>query len=185
VNYASKEEQETSDLSRRLERGSELLFLLQEWYDHLPSQYNPLPMISDTTVFPHIWVHPPSYAAALQIHSLARVLVILHRPSSGGLDDYRAAQKLLTLSVNTICGIARTVDESDQAASIVSLHCVFGGMSLGHPGGLADETLLTPFTSTSSWHVCVYPSRTIGAVGSLGFLPEAGAMAVEISAERT
>ncbi|OKO99675.1 hypothetical protein PENSUB_8328 [Penicillium subrubescens] len=135
VNYASKEEQETSDLSRRLERGSELLFLLQEWYDHLPEEYSPLPMASGTTVFPHIWIHPPSYAAALQIHSLARVLVILHRPSSGGLDDYRAAQKLLTLSVNTICGIARTVDESEQAASIVSLHCVFGGKSLDHPDG--------------------------------------------------
>jgi hypothetical protein len=132
VNYASKEERETSDLSRCLERGSELLFLLQEWCDHLPAEYSPLPMATDMAVFPHIWVHPPSYAAALQIHSLARVLVLLHRPSSGGLDDYRAAQKLLTLSVNTICGIARTVDETDQAASIVSLHCVFGGKSL-HP----------------------------------------------------
>jgi hypothetical protein len=135
VNYASKEEQETSDLSQRLERGSELLFSLQEWYDHLPPEYSPLPMAPSTTVFPHIWIHPPSYAAALQIHSLARVLVILHRPSCGGLDDYRAAQKLLTLSVNTICGIARTIDESDQAASIVSLHCVFGGKFLDHPDG--------------------------------------------------
>lgn len=127
VNYASKEEQETPDMTRRLERDSELLFLLQDWYDYLPLEYSPLPSTSDTAVFPHIWIHPPSYAAALQIHSLARVLVILHRPSSGGLEDYRAAQKLLTLSVNTICGIARTRDESDQAASIVSLHCVFGG----------------------------------------------------------
>lgn len=135
VNYASKEEQETSDLSQRLERGSELLFSLHEWYDHLPPEYSPLPMAPSTTVFPHIWIHPPSYAAALQIYSLARVLVILHRPSSGGLDDYRAAQKLLTLSVNTICGIARTIDESDQAASIVSLHCVFGGKFLDHPDG--------------------------------------------------
>lgn len=119
VNYASKEEQETYDFSRRLERGSELLFLLQEWYDNLPAEYSPLRIASATTVFRRIRIHPPSYAAALQIHSLARVLVILHRPSSGGLDDYRAAQKLLTLSVNTICGIVQTVDESDQAASIV------------------------------------------------------------------
>lgn len=85
---------------------SELFFLLQEWYDHLPAEYSPLPTASELMVFPHIWVHPPSYAAALQIHSLARVLVILHRPSSGGLDDYRSAQKLLILSVNTIRGIA-------------------------------------------------------------------------------
>lgn len=156
VNYASKEEQETSDLTRRLERGSELLFLLQEWHDHLPSEYNPLPLKSDTAVFPHIWIHPPSYAAALQIHSLARVLVILHRPSSGGLDDYRAAQKLLTLSVNTICGIARTVDESDQAASIVSLHCVFGGKCIHHSGDFADGSLLIAVSFISSRYVCIY-----------------------------
>lgn len=185
VNYASKEEQETSDLSRRLERGSELLFLLQEWYYHLLSEYNPLPMASETAVFPQIWVHPPSYAAALQIYSLARVLVALHRPSSGGLDDYRAAQKLLTLSVNRICGIARTVDELDEAANIVSLHCVHDGMSLGRFGLFANnEQLLNAFPFVFSCHVCVYTSRTIGAVGSLGFLSEAGAMALETSAGR-
>lgn len=127
VNYASKEEQEASDISRRLERGSELLFMLQEWSSHLPPEYSPLPTISDIQNFPPIWIHPPHYGAALQVHSLARVLVILHRPSSGGLEDYRAAQKLLTLSVNTICGIARAVDDTDTAANLVSLHCLFGG----------------------------------------------------------
>ncbi|KAJ5297250.1 uncharacterized protein N7443_008143 [Penicillium atrosanguineum] len=126
VNYASKEEQDTSDLSRRLGRGSELLYLLQEWYDHLPSEYNSLPIVSHTDTFPPIWVHPSPYAAALQIYSLARILVILNRPSTGGFEDYRAAQKLLTMSVNTICGIARTIDEQDHPASIVSLQCLFG-----------------------------------------------------------
>lgn len=127
VNYASKEEEKASDLERRLERGSELLYMLQEWHDHLPPEYSPLPVISSIETFPPIWVHPPPYAGALQIHSLARILVVLHRPSSGGLDDFRAAQKLLTLSVNTICGIARSVDSRDHAANIVSLHTLFGG----------------------------------------------------------
>ncbi|KAJ5735013.1 fungal-specific transcription factor domain-containing protein [Penicillium malachiteum] len=134
VNYASKEEQGASDLERRLDRGSELLFMLQEWHAHLPLEYNPLPVVSSTEIFPPIWVHPPSYAAALQVHSLARILVTLHRPSSGGVEDFRAAQKLLTLSVNTICGIARSVDENDQAANIVSLHTIFGaGMCVSTP----------------------------------------------------
>ncbi|KAJ5293585.1 hypothetical protein N7508_008406 [Penicillium antarcticum] len=126
VNYASKEEQDTMELSRRLERGSELLYLLQQWYEHLPPEYGPLPGLSETQIFPPIWIHPSPYAASLQVHSLSRILVILHRPSSGGLEDYRAAQKLLTLSVNTICGIARTVDSEDSAASLISLQCVFG-----------------------------------------------------------
>ncbi|KAJ5818079.1 hypothetical protein N7474_003670 [Penicillium riverlandense] len=127
VNYASKEEIETSNMAQRLERGSELLYMLQEWHDALPQDFSPLPIISHTEPFPPIWVHPPSYAAGLQIHSLARVLVILHRPSSGGYQDYRAAQKLLALSMNTICGIARTVDKAENAASLVSMHCLFGG----------------------------------------------------------
>jgi hypothetical protein len=129
VNYASKEEQDTMELSRRLERGSELLYLLQQWHDYLPPEYSPLPGLSDVETFPPIWVHPSPYAASLQVHSLSRILVILHRPSSGGLEDYRAAQKLLTLSVNIICGIARTVDSGDTAASLTSLQCVYGGRS--------------------------------------------------------
>ncbi|KAJ5692774.1 hypothetical protein N7462_002197 [Penicillium macrosclerotiorum] len=134
VNYSSQEEQETTDISRRLERGSELLFMLQEWYDCLPTEYNSLPTSSKVDIFPPIWVHPSHYAAALQVHSLARILVILHRPSSGGLQDYRAAQKLLTLSVNIICGIARTIDKNDDAASLVSIHCLFGaGMCVYTP----------------------------------------------------
>jgi hypothetical protein len=127
VNYASREEQDTIELPRRLERGSELLYMLQQWHEQLPCEYNPLPIVSKPQIFPPIWVHPASYAAALQAHSLARILVILHRPSSGGLQDYRAAQKLLTLSVNTICGIARCVDPIDSAASVSSLQCIFGG----------------------------------------------------------
>ncbi|KAJ5749375.1 uncharacterized protein N7511_011071 [Penicillium nucicola] len=126
VNYASKEEQDSMELSRRLERGSELLYLLQQWHDYLPPEYSPLPRLSETRTFPPIWVHPSPYAASLQVHSLARILVILHRPSSGGLEDYRAAQKLLTLSVNIICGIAQTVDYEDSAAILTSLQCVFG-----------------------------------------------------------
>jgi hypothetical protein len=127
VNYASKEETETSTMAQRLERGNELLYMLQEWHDALPLDFDPLPIASHIETFPPIWVHPPSYAAGLQVHSLARVLVILHRPSSGGYQDYRAGQKLLALSMNTICGIARTVDKADNAASLVSLHCLFGG----------------------------------------------------------
>ena len=137
VNYASKEEEEASELERRLDRGSELLFLLQEWHECLPPEYSPLPSASEIQTVPPIWVNPPSAAAALQIHSLARILVILHRPSSGGLDDYRAAQHVLALSVSTICGIARSVDEDDDGANIVSLNCLFGGKKLN------EQTFLT------------------------------------------
>ncbi|XHF98554.1 hypothetical protein AWENTII_002103 [Aspergillus wentii] len=125
VNYASKEE-EQSDLTSRLDKGGELLFLLQQWHDNLPPEYRPLTCCSsDDAVFPPIWVNPPSYAAALQMHSLAMILVIVHRPSAGGIENYRAAQQMLAGALGTICGIARSVDEDDDAANMISLHCLF------------------------------------------------------------
>ncbi|KAE8131633.1 hypothetical protein BDV38DRAFT_290004 [Aspergillus pseudotamarii] len=114
INYASKEEEKASNIEHRLDWGNKLLFLLQEWHETLPPAYSPLPSVSKIEIFPPIWVNPPSYAAALQIHSLALILVILHRPSSSDLDDYRAAQHMLAVSVSTICGIARSVDENDD-----------------------------------------------------------------------
>lgn len=62
------------------------------------------------------------------MHSFARILVILNRPPVGGLEDHQAAQKLLTSSVNTICGIARTIDADDLAAGLAALPCLFVGM---------------------------------------------------------
>ncbi|PYI18943.1 Zn(II)2Cys6 transcription factor [Aspergillus violaceofuscus CBS 115571] len=134
INYASQEETMSKDIQSRLERGNELLCMLQEWQDHLPAEFNPLPTVQYTDVFPPIWVHPPPYAAALQIHSLAKILVISHRPPTGDFQDYRAAQKILTTAVNTICGIARTVAEDELAGGLTALQCLFGaGMNVHAP----------------------------------------------------
>ncbi|KAK9847437.1 hypothetical protein MYU51_018745 [Penicillium brevicompactum] len=121
-----EEERDTMDMPRRLERGSELLYMLQQWHEHLPHEFNALPTVAGAGVFAPIWVHPPNYAAALQAHSLARILVILHRPSSGSLQDQGAAQKLLTFSVNTICGIASAIDPEDTTSSLSTLPFIFG-----------------------------------------------------------
>ncbi|KAL4895296.1 Zn(II)2Cys6 transcription factor [Aspergillus ambiguus] len=153
VNYASREECETKSMQQRLDRGNELLYMLQEWQNCLPPEFGPLPIAQKSEVFPPIWVHPPAYAAALQVHSLARVLVILHRPSIGGLQDYRAAQGLLSISVNTICGLARTVSEDDDAGSLVSLNCLFGaGMSVSTPHERAELLdLIETFQKRVRW----------------------------------
>ena len=91
--------------------------MLQEWQDYLPREFTPLPVNRAAQVnvtFPPVWIHPPPYAAAVQLHSLARILVVLHRPSIGGLQDYRAAQRLLAASVSTVCGIARMVKKDNN-----------------------------------------------------------------------
>ncbi|KAJ5598956.1 hypothetical protein N7450_000023 [Penicillium hetheringtonii] len=80
VNYISQEEKK-ENATWRAERGNELLRSLQDWREALPKEYNPLPLTSNETVFPLIWVNPTSYAAALQVQSLALILVIQHHPS--------------------------------------------------------------------------------------------------------
>ncbi|KAE8387880.1 hypothetical protein BDV23DRAFT_185885 [Aspergillus alliaceus] len=48
INYASREESQSTDM----ERGSELIYMLQEWQDSLPRQFSPLPVPSNSDVFP-------------------------------------------------------------------------------------------------------------------------------------
>lgn len=171
INYASREESESTDIQQRLERGNELLFMLQEWQDYLPREFSPLPVNQTSDIFPPIWIHPPPYAAAVQLHSLARILVVLHRPSIGGLQDYRAAQRLLSASVSTVCGVARMIKEDDMAASLVSLNCLFGG----NP----SPPLLT-WTCTDdmfSRNECPRSPRTNGVTGSHRKLSTAGPLA--------
>ncbi|KAJ5082306.1 hypothetical protein N7532_011349 [Penicillium argentinense] len=131
INYVSKEEQE-QDPTRRMDRGNELLHLLHQWHNALPPEYCPLPMTTKGELFPSIWVNPPSYAAALQIHSLAVILVTLHHPTSRDIEGYQAAQNMLAVSIETICGIARSVEEDDFGANIVSLNCLVGAAMCIH-----------------------------------------------------
>lgn len=126
VNYISQEERQ-EDSAWRADRGDELLYLLQEWRDTLPLEYNPLPLTSDSNVFPAIWVNPASYAAALQTQSLALILVVLHHPSLGAIGNDQRPKQMLTAAVNTICGIARCVRAGDIGANLVSLKCLYGG----------------------------------------------------------
>jgi hypothetical protein len=126
VNYASEEERR-EDSVRRATRGNELLHLLQEWRERLPPEYHPLPSVSNDQIFPSIWVNPASCAAALQIQSLALILVVLNHPSPSTFSDFGGVQHILAVSVSIICGIARSVNADDDGANMISLNCLFGG----------------------------------------------------------
>ncbi|KEY72945.1 hypothetical protein S7711_07908 [Stachybotrys chartarum IBT 7711] len=56
--------------------------------------------------FPPIWIHPSSHAGAIQTQHFARIVLLLHMPTIGGLADYSARQRQLAESVDVICGIA-------------------------------------------------------------------------------
>ncbi|CAI7645590.1 unnamed protein product [Penicillium pancosmium] len=124
VNYISEEERQEGTV-RRSDRGNELLQMLKEWREALPSEYNPLPLTSEEDIFPAIWINPASYAAALQIQSLSLVLVVLQYPSLGFTVNDRRPKHILTAAMSTICGIARSAHADDMAANLVSMNCLY------------------------------------------------------------
>ncbi|TLS25666.1 hypothetical protein PpBr36_07610 [Pyricularia pennisetigena] len=70
-----------------------------------------------------IWIHPPQFAAAMQVYSFAKILVTLNRPATGDFDDHTRAE-ILSESAATICGIA--MELKDQSCQIMSAKCLFG-----------------------------------------------------------
>lgn len=127
VNYCSKEESDVEDIQNRITRGNELMRFLHEWRQQLPLEFDPLPETCGGGIFPPIWVHPPSFACALQMYSLAKILVVVHRPSIGGLYDYRSNQKILNESLAMICGVSKTIADHDTASSLIASQCLFAG----------------------------------------------------------
>lgn len=109
VNYCAIDVQRNMSTGREIDRGDLLANMLSKWKSCLGPEYAPLPTAKHGTssVFQPIWIHPPTVASALQVHSFATILLTLHRPSVvSGFSAYRKTQKILSDAVSTICGIA-------------------------------------------------------------------------------
>lgn len=92
-----------------------------------------LPVASESSsVFQPIWVHPPSFASALQAYSLALILITLHSPDQTGFDAYVKMQKTLSVAINTICGVA--MELRAEGSQVLSAQCLYGaGLCLQEP----------------------------------------------------
>lgn len=123
------------DIAPHIEQGNKLLQALEDWYRMLPPLYlpistsasNPDPNNPVHDIFSPIWIHPPSYAAAIQTYHFALIVVLLHQPSTGGLVAYRKRQKMLDESVDTICGIAMAEQAEQLPSAFVNLQALFAG----------------------------------------------------------
>lgn len=138
VNYASREDIQGQTIDQRLTRGNELFQMIEEWKHSLPPEFNPLPTTSQAgdqnNIFPAIWIYPPSYAAAVQMHNLSRILLLMHRPLCGGHREYSIMQRAIRQAVEIVCGIARTVEKGCVPANYVSTLCLFmAGVTLHVP----------------------------------------------------
>jgi hypothetical protein len=126
VNYSSKQEVEAgkSDMVMRLAKADELSTKLEDWYQHLTSHFNPLPCHSASQgSFKPTWIHPPVFAAGLQLYHFAKILLQICTPAIGGLKEYVTRERALQESIDAICGIALATE--DDAAIVISTQCVF------------------------------------------------------------
>lgn len=129
VNYcASCESSTVQSVGERIQRGDALMAALQRWRTFLGPAYQPLPTPASETGphshFKPIWIHPPQFAAAMQIYNFAKILITLHRPAAAGFQGYMQTQRVLSDAVDTICGIA--MELKDEGCQILSAQCLFG-----------------------------------------------------------
>lgn len=127
VDFAANEKH--YDMNIRIDQGDKLLQALEDWYRILPTSFQPiytLPM-SESGLFTSIWIHPPSYAAAIQMFHFARIVVLINQPSAGGMHAFRQRQRFLDESVETICGIAMTDQGTDLSSAFVNYQALYAG----------------------------------------------------------
>ncbi|EXJ80574.1 hypothetical protein A1O1_08720 [Capronia coronata CBS 617.96] len=127
VAYCSQEEMARGevDIRPRIDRAETLGHMLDDWQRHLPIEFNPLPLESGgSAVFKPIWVHPPAFGVAIQVHCAARILLLMHRPFLRGLADLVHQQREIGTYIETICGLAVST-ASDYASSSMTSQCLF------------------------------------------------------------
>lgn len=118
------------NIDTRIDQGRKLLQALDDWYRALPPPFHPIhrePLPEPGAVFSPIWIHPPSYAAAIQTFHFARIIVLINQPSIGGIDEFRVRQRLVDESVETICGIATMQQGRDLPSAMVNFQAVYAG----------------------------------------------------------
>ncbi|KAH6676863.1 hypothetical protein F5X68DRAFT_139772 [Plectosphaerella plurivora] len=97
-------------------RGQALLQELERWNRLLPDSFRPICAAAvRSSMFPPLWVHPPAFAAAVQMFHFARIVVLLNQPTMGGRNAHHQRQWLLDESVDTICGIAQVGEGAPSA----------------------------------------------------------------------
>jgi hypothetical protein len=129
VDFAANEKQ--YDVNIRIEQGEKLLQALQDWFEILPSSFQPIHAAprSDLEGFTPIWIHPPSYAGAIQMYHFARIVVFVNQPFAGGIDAFRQRQRCLDESTDVICGIAMMHQMKDLPSAFLDMNIIYAGSS--------------------------------------------------------
>lgn len=145
----------TMDIQRRIEHGKKLRDALAAWKQILPLSFSPISYgtpsprgatasdsashtavsdietpggsaLTQAPVFTPIWIHPPSHAGAIQTFHFARIILLLHIPTIGGPEAYRARQQQVEESVDTVCGIALH-EPIEMPLAFVNMQALYAG----------------------------------------------------------
>lgn len=149
VDYCSEEEVEAGQdsIRPRVERADEIFNMLSEWEQALPVEFTPLPGVKKAgplDCFEPIWIHPPAFGTPLysqsifevsstntragvsmQLFHAAKILVLLQKPSFGGLQGYVEQRRLTEMAASMVCRLAMTM--TDPASSLMSSQCLYIG----------------------------------------------------------
>ncbi|KAF2138750.1 uncharacterized protein K452DRAFT_276488 [Aplosporella prunicola CBS 121167] len=127
VNYASDKDRKLGEtnLQSRIERADTLFNMLDEWQMNLTPHFTPLPIVdlAPNGPFKPIWINPPCFATAVQMHYFARILLLVHQPAAGGYREYLLRDKSLNEAIDTIGGLATAI--TCESASLHSSQCLF------------------------------------------------------------
>jgi hypothetical protein len=130
VDFAANEKK--YDIGTRIDQGNKLLQALEDWQRTLPPAFQPIytgQAPESGSLFAPIWIHPPSYAAAVQTFHFARIIVLINQPSIGGIDEFRVRQRFHDESVETICGISMMHQGKDVPSAFVNFQALYAGRS--------------------------------------------------------
>ncbi|GLA08973.1 hypothetical protein AnigIFM60653_010777 [Aspergillus niger] len=113
---------------RRIDDANRLRAMLEDWRQHRTVEFSPLPLgrREHSSYFRPIWIRPAAFGLAVQFFSASCILLLVHEPSIGGLDQYLERQSAIKHYVEDICGIAMTL--KDNASSLMSSQAVFIGI---------------------------------------------------------
>ncbi|GLA30966.1 hypothetical protein AnigIFM63326_009401 [Aspergillus niger] len=113
---------------RRIDDANRLRAMLEDWRQHRTVEFSPLPLgrREHSSYFRPIWIRPAAFGLAVQFFSASCILLLVHEPSIGGLDQYLERQSAIKHYVEDICGIAMTL--RDNASSLMSSQAVFIGI---------------------------------------------------------
>ncbi|OTA60464.1 hypothetical protein K449DRAFT_415252 [Hypoxylon sp. EC38] len=137
VDYCSKDAvaEGQEDIKARLERADTIFEMLKEWEDNLPVEFTPLPTVpklGPSDCFEPLWIHPPAFGISMQLFRSAQILILLHKPSLGGIRGYAEQQRLMEAAASIVCRIAMTL--TDAASSLMSSQCLYiAGLSIQNP----------------------------------------------------